>query len=95
MEEARESPLREPVVVDSNSDRHYLTIVKQALRGLKSRIRPASSLVGKVSFRRSEPDEMLQLADMVCGAVGSWIDGEDTTAYTLIDGRNLGILRLP
>ncbi|HTU91768.1 MAG TPA: DUF3800 domain-containing protein [Gemmataceae bacterium] len=94
-EQEKGVPLREPVIVDSNSDGNYLNIVKQAFRGLQSKGRPGSSLVGKVRFRKSEPDEMLHLADMVCGAVGSHLDGEDSAWYQMIIERDLGVVCLP
>jgi hypothetical protein len=94
-EEENGPPLREQVVVDDNSDGDFLRTVKRAFRGLRSRSRPGSSLVGHVSFRKSGPDELLQLADMTCGAVGAYLDGEDRTWYRLIAERDLATLCLP
>jgi hypothetical protein len=48
-----------------------------------------------VRFRKSEPDEMLQLADMVCGAVDAFLDGEDRTWYRMIAERDLRTFCLP
>ena len=49
----------------------------------------------KPEFRDSEKDETLQLADMVMGAVGAHLDGDDTW-YDLIRqaGRDLGVVKL-
>lgn len=83
-EEARPNPLREPIIVDNNDDREYLNIIKRQFRGLKSK-RTRSSLIGKVAFRDSRSDEMIQLADMVCGAAA---DHDDRTWYEVIAERN-------
>jgi hypothetical protein len=87
-------PLAELVVVDDNQDQEFLAVIKSKFRELTSMRRPGSSLVGKVKFRGSGPDELLQLADMVCGAVGAHLDG-DSTWYRLIAARDLGITRIP
>jgi hypothetical protein len=50
--------------------------------------------VGKVKFRDSEPDEMIQIVDMVLGAVGADLDG-DSTWFRLIRGRSAGVIRIP
>jgi hypothetical protein len=94
-EEEQGPPLREPVVVDDNEDGNFLATIKRAFRGLESRSQPGSSLVGPVTFRKSAPEEMLHLADMVCGAVGAYLDGTDLTWYRLIEKRDLKTFRLP
>jgi hypothetical protein len=87
-------PLNELVVVDDNQDKAFLAVIKKKFRELASARRPGRPLVGKVKFRGSGPDELLQLADMVCGAVGAHIDG-DSTWYGMIAARDLGIMRIP
>jgi len=87
-------PLSELVVVDDNQDQEFLTVVRKKFRDMSSGCRPGASLVGKVKFRGSGPDEMIQLADMVCGAVAAHLDG-DSTCYRLIALRDLGITRIP
>jgi hypothetical protein len=87
-------PLGELVVVDDNQDREFLAVLKTKFRELASGRRPGSPLVGKVKFRGSGPDELIQLADMVCGAVAAHLDG-DSTWYRLIASRDLGITRIP
>ena len=89
-EEGGESPLKELIVVDDNGDREFLATIKRQFRGLASKRHPGSSMIGKVLFRNSLPDEMLQLVDMVCGSVGGMIDGGDRKAYDQIAGRDLG-----
>ncbi len=95
---AEKKPVRlnEPVVVDNMDDREFLKVIKKAFRGLRSGWRPSANLVGVVKFRDSEPEETLQLADMVMGAVGAHIDG-DSTWYNYISTKesNLGVVRLP
>ncbi|MCI0464979.1 MAG: DUF3800 domain-containing protein [Gemmataceae bacterium] len=87
-------PLGELVVVDDNQDQEFLAAIKEKFRGLASGCRRGAPLVGKVKFRGSGPDELLQLADMVCGAVVAHLDGESTW-YRLIASRDLGITPIP
>jgi len=87
-------PLNELVILDDCQDRSYLAIIKGKFRELRSGVREKWPLVGKVKFRGSGPEEMLQLADMVCGAVGKYLDG-DATYYDMISSRSLGIERIP
>lgn len=94
-EECRESPLKELIVVDNNDDKQFLAMIKQQFRAIKSKRRPGSSMIGKVGFRGSEVHEMIQLADMVCGAAGAYIDGDDATWYHKIASRDLSENRGP
>jgi hypothetical protein len=87
-------PLIELVVVDDNRDGKFLALVKKKFREMHSGVRAGSPLVGKVKFRGSGPDELIQLADMVCGAVGAYLDG-DATWYNMICTNDLGITRIP
>ncbi len=87
-------PLNELVVVDDNQDRRFLAVIKRKFRQLRSGVRVESPLVGKVKFRGSGPEELIQLADMVCGAVGDYLEG-DGTCYNIILTRDLGITRIP
>ena len=84
--------LKEMIVVDDNSDREFLTIIKRQFRGLRSKRQPGSSMIGQVLFRNSLSDELLQLADMVCGAVGAMIDGNGNDWYNQIANRDLKFL---
>ena len=82
-------PLKELVVVDDNGDKQFLGTVTQQFRGLGKGCDPELFLVGKVKFRGSHPEELMQLVDMVCGASGACLDGEDSW-YRMIAGRDLG-----
>jgi hypothetical protein len=87
-------PLNELVVVDNNRDSKFLSVIKQKFRELRSGVRSGASLVGKVKFRGSGAEELIQLADMVCGAVGDYLN-RDETCYKIISSRDLGITRIP
>jgi Protein of unknown function (DUF3800) len=91
-EASRQSPLKELIVVDDNADQEFLEIIKRQFRGLRSKRNPGSSMIGKVVFRNSFPFEMLQFVDMVCGATGFMIEGNDRTSYDLIVARSLNPL---
>jgi hypothetical protein len=98
-EEARatagnQRPLNELVLVDDNEDREFLGVIRKKFGELPSGRRAERSLVGKVKFRGSGPDELIQLADMVCGAVGAHLGG-DSTWYRMIAARDLGISLIP
>jgi Protein of unknown function (DUF3800) len=88
------SLLDELVVVDNNQDKGFLAQIKKTFRALASGWRDGGKLVGKVKFRGSKPDEMLQLVDMVLGAVGGHLAG-NSTWYNLIASRSLEVIRLP
>jgi hypothetical protein len=81
--------LDELVVVDNNGDKRFLAMVRETFRGLGSACVPPVFLIGKVRFRGSGPDELIQLVDMVCGAFGAHQDG-DSTWYEMIERRNVG-----
>ncbi|MGH7171961.1 MAG: DUF3800 domain-containing protein [Gemmataceae bacterium] len=94
IESGKPTLLDELIVVDDNQDRDFLATIKTAFRALASGWRPGGKLVGKVKFRGSRPDEMLQMVDMVVGAAGEHLDG-DSTWHDLISARSLGIIRVP
>ena len=87
-------PFHDPVLVDDNRDRRFLAIVRREFRGLTSRLYPGSSLVRNPRFRGSQPDAVMQLVDMVCGAAGCFLDG-DREWFELIESRCLMLMRLP
>lgn len=87
-------PLSELVVVDDNQDGKFLALIKRKFRELRSGVRPGSPLVGKVKFRGSGPEELIQLADMICGVVGDCLAG-DAPCYNIVAERDLGITRIP
>jgi hypothetical protein len=90
----RNQPLNELVVLDDNRDRRFLAVIKQKFREQRSGLRPASPLIGKVKFRGSGSEELIQLADMVCGAVGDYLAGH-AACYNIIATRDLGMTRIP
>ncbi|MBL8796633.1 MAG: DUF3800 domain-containing protein [Planctomycetia bacterium] len=87
-------PLHEPVWVDRNDDRHFLDAIATALRGLHSRHHPAVPLTGKPKWRKSHPDVVMQLVDMVCGAAVAHVKG-DSTWFKIVEDRCLGLTPLP
>ncbi len=94
MSGGKPAPLNELVIVDDNRDEKFLAAVKRAFRGLESARRPAGKLVGKVKFRGSEPDDLLQLVDMIVGSAGAHLDG-DSTWWKQIEERSVGLVRVP
>lgn len=81
-------PPKELVVVDDNEDKQFLGTVKEQFRGLGKACDPALYPVGKVKFRGSHPEELMQLVDMICGAMGASLDGDDTW-YRIFAERDL------
>lgn len=92
--EKAESPLREQILVDDNGDNGFLDKISVAFRGLKSVYHPNAPLTQPAKFRKSHSDEVMQLVDMVCGATGAYLDGQDNW-YNLIKDRCLGLIRIP
>lgn len=86
--------LNELVVVDDNKDSKFLDVIKRKFREIRSEVRKGAPLVGKVKFKGSGPEELIQLADMVCGAVGAHLDGEERW-YNVISHNDLGITLIP
>ena len=83
-----ESYRKERVTVDDNRDGKFLDLVTDQFRALGKSERPERFLVGRVAFRDSITDEVLQLADMTCGAVGAHLDGESAW-YDLLKPKDL------
>src|SRR5437016_5899141 len=92
--EQADRPLRDQLLVDDNGDRDFLAAIERAFRSLKSLLHPRAAMVLKPRFRASHSDEVMQLADMVCGASGASIDG-DSMWYNLIADRCVGLSRIP
>ena len=89
-----ESYRKERITVDDNRDGEFLDLVTDQFRALGKCERSERFLVGRVAFRDSVSDEVLQLADMVCGAVGAHLDG-DGAWYDLIKSRDLATWEFP
>lgn len=85
---------KERVTLDDNQDQEFLTIAKDSFRTLGTRDVPRRVLVGRVTFSNSGPEDMLQLADMLCGAVGAMLDGDDSW-YRIVAARDLTTWRFP
>ena len=70
------------VVVDSNGDRNFRRTLQSYL---KREIRPdgRTSPIKKVASKPSDRDNLIQLADMVCGAIARSFDGtaENAACY--------------
>ena len=86
--------LGELVIVDDNQDAAFLAAIKAAFGPLGRMAVPPAKLIGKVKFRGSGPDELLQLADMLCGAAGEHMEGWGE-CYELVAERCVGLRVLP
>ena len=84
-EECSSSPaaLNERVVFDESHDQSYIKNLKSGLRSLLSSKGDGKKLVGSVKPGKSKSDPCIQLADMVCGAVGRHLI-EENVYYDLI-----------
>ena len=80
--------------MDDNRDRKFFDLVNGQFRALGRLEQPQRFLVGQVVFCDSRDDLLLQLVDMVCGAVGAHLDG-DSPWYELIKSRDLATWRFP
>ena len=78
-------PLREPVVVDDNRDPLFLHIVRRAFYEQPSALNPRVQMTQRPEFAKSHVAELLQLADMACGAVGEMLDGGSNTSSQWYD----------
>lgn len=88
------SPVRlaEKVIADDNKDPFYFRILKDEFFALKSA--NGKTLIGNVKPGKSKSDRMLQLVDMVCGAVGDHLAG-NSEFFNLIRGNALRVVVLP
>lgn len=84
--------LAEKVIPDDNQDPFYLKVLKDYFFGLQSA--SGKSLVGDVKPARSHTDRLLQLADMICGAVGAHLGG-NSRFFQLIRGNAIRVVKLP
>lgn len=84
----------EAVTADDNRDGEFLGTLKESFRGLGTLDSPRRVLIDEVRFRNSRADEMLQLADMLCGAVGAAIDGS-SASYSMVATRDLSTWQFP
>lgn len=78
-----DSGLKEKIVFDECNDQSYIRLLKHKFRDLSSTRGPKKKLIGTIRPGKSSADPCLQLADMVCGAVGRHLDG-DSRYYPLL-----------
>ena len=85
-----ETPYRSPnelITVDNNDDNRFLSAIKDKFQPL-GRAEPVPlSLIGKVKFCKSGSEELLQLADMICGACAAELNGEREWYELICDRR--------
>jgi hypothetical protein len=67
---------------------------RRPFRALESGVQPGGKLIGKVKFRDSGRNDMLQLVDMTLGAGGAKLDGNDTW-FDLIASKCVGLTCIP
>jgi len=74
------------IILDKSGDRAFRTRLE---KGLKSRLvdTEGSSLVSKVTMEHSHSNNLIQLVDMVCGAVGRSMTSGDDRYRNLLRGR--------
>lgn len=90
--------LNEEVVVDDNQDSAFLAAVTNAFYPLGiypcGTRTPTRFLGAKPRFADSEKEELLQLADMICGAAGDYLQGRNRW-FEIIRDRCDGIEQHP
>ncbi|WP_149109056.1 DUF3800 domain-containing protein [Limnoglobus roseus] len=74
-EATKGSPLNEHVKVDRHTDADYFSLIRKGFLALKSPRQPGAALVKKVKDGKSEVEDLIQLADMVCGAARRNLEG--------------------
>jgi len=71
----KEGPLAGKVTADDNEDPVYFRALREQFR--LCRDEEGRSMIGKIRSGRSHTSDILQLADMVCGAIVQSYHGED------------------
>lgn len=79
----------EIVVIDDNQDQQFLNATREAFCKFTSDLKPGRKLVRKVRFQGSQPDEMLQVADMVVGLTSDHFCKADDGLFDIIKTRCL------
>ena len=82
--------LGERIVYDVCDDPSYAKILKAQFRSLSSGRGTNKKLIGDVNPRKAKRDSYIQLADMVCGAVGRHLTGE-SDYYNLFKHKEIAI----
>lgn len=93
-EGCKATPLKERVLVDHHTDGEYVGRIECEFRALPSAQSKWAPLVKSVKTARSESDDMIQLADMVCGAVRLYYAG-DRDAYQLLRPKAIRLIEWP
>ena len=83
-----ENAVKESIYVDNCENVDFLKVVKGKFRELGKCETPPMHLIDAVRYRGSKPDQLIQLADMVCGACGANEDGK-SNIYNTIAERDL------
>lgn len=91
-EAAKASPLNERVLFDENDDPVYRRVLREKFRVPKAA--SGRSLVKTVKSGASKGSNLLQLADMVCGAIVHSFHKSDEYKK-IIEAQSLGIHELP
>jgi hypothetical protein len=81
-EKEGESGLNEKIVIDECGDSEFIRILKDCFWAIKSG-KENKKLVKDIKSKRSRSDSGIQLADMICGATGKFLEG-DNCYYDLI-----------
>jgi hypothetical protein len=84
---------QELVVVDNNQDHDLLRFVEEEFKRIRCFDKPEVPLINKVRFQGSHTDEMIQLADMLVGAIRLWSDG-DSHWFSIVKQNCVGVLWL-
>ncbi|VTS03602.1 Putative uncharacterized protein OS=Leptospirillum sp. Group II '5-way CG' GN=CGL2_11386017 PE=4 SV=1: DUF3800 [Gemmata massiliana] len=87
-EGSKGSPLKERVTVHYHNNGDYIELIRRGFTAYASVRNPKARLVKKVSTERAESDNLVQLADMVCGAAKQNYEGE-RDLYRLIESKRL------
>lgn len=83
-------PPPDPIRVDRNDDKKFLSRVTGVFRPLGSACDPHRKLIDGARFGDSDKDDMLQLADMVCGATAAARVEGDGRWWEMIRERDVG-----
>lgn len=89
-----ETPLNERVWLAHHDNDKYVDAIRTAFKSLRSLRKPGASLVKNMTTRRPESDDLIQLADMVCGAIGEAENG-GSDCYSLVARNAVAAVRWP
>jgi hypothetical protein len=81
-------PAKELILVDDNRDKQFLAMIEESFQSLGMMCEPRLHPIGKVKFANSKSSDLMQLADMICGAAGENQEGVNDL-YKLIMEREV------